>query len=252
MANRNINHRANDLPPSPSSGQGRVRDLSKRFDALAASRNEQHSPQPKPAARTDTDTDTDTDTEATQDARVRFADLVLTGERRIPLRERLRTMRQELADRARLRRETGYLSDTLDSMCSRSCSSLSLDSLPDLPATPRRHRSAFSEREAPAAPRKVRTFYDVRRLASLDGSRSRSGGDGKNGDEDDEEEEDDCLFDRRANSRPDEVVRKKLFLDANNERRQKRISIPDRPSPLRRSYNAEEMAKLGFALDSMM
>ncbi|KAI1084433.1 hypothetical protein F5B20DRAFT_593489 [Whalleya microplaca] len=60
----------------------------------------------------------------------------------------------------------------------------------------------------------------------------------------------DLLLDHRANKR-ETVVRRKLFLDLVNERRQAGSVEPGRASPLRNSVNVEEMEKLAHGLDSL-
>ncbi|KAI2632401.1 hypothetical protein GGR54DRAFT_583339 [Hypoxylon sp. NC1633] len=153
---------------------------------------------------------------------------VFTGEKRVPIRERLRTMRQGIRDRALQRRKSGVIPNALEAITSRTPSPL------QVPQTPKLPQLAKFEIECPGAPIKK-----AKKVADLRGESSESS---------DSEGSNDVFFDRQANKK-DQVASKKLFLDSVNERRRSRNSTPVQPSPLRRSFNAAEMEKLAAGLN---
>ncbi|KAI0831611.1 hypothetical protein F5Y06DRAFT_281431 [Hypoxylon sp. FL0890] len=160
--------------------------------------------------------------------------LVLTGEYRIPFRERMQAIRQRVQERAQERRKSGVISDSLDAMTSKTSApqtpgSRGPTSAPRAPVTP--SGSAQAE-TCPGAPVKPKREFDLRRLSW--GSES--------------EDIDDYLFDRYWAEKEDNVLSKKKSADWSNERQRRGITRPDTPSPLRSSFNAEEMAKLSAQL----
>ncbi|KAI2620239.1 hypothetical protein GGS26DRAFT_317639 [Hypomontagnella submonticulosa] len=152
---------------------------------------------------------------------------VFTGEYRTPLRERLKARRREVEERAKERRESGSISDHLESMTNS----------PSNPPSRSSSRTSSPPARKPVTPpsRPPSAEYlgpELRRL--LDQYVA---------------DNNDILFDRRATKQ--DVDNKRLSQDLANERQRKRITAPPSPSPLRRSYNADEMAKLSSALKAL-
>ncbi|KAI1461121.1 hypothetical protein F4805DRAFT_313999 [Annulohypoxylon moriforme] len=209
---------------------GRVYNLSQHFDSMAlAEGGNEHS----------------SSTTVAEDASMPDASkTVFTGEYRMPLRDRLRTMRQGIHERKEERRKSGRVNGLEDMTLrptrspSRSPSPLDLNSTSvpfTPPSTPQRSRPASLALEAcPGAPTKSRKYLDL--PASTSGTDS-----------------DDILFDRRAHSRsPLEIASSaRRSADKANERQRRRITTPGEPSPLRSSFNADEMAELAAQLDAM-
>ncbi|KAI0009286.1 hypothetical protein F4779DRAFT_377760 [Xylariaceae sp. FL0662B] len=173
---------SNSRRPTPPQTPSRVRELSQHFDSLASEDGVTPS---SPSPRTP----------------------IYTGENRVPIRERLRRIR----DRAAGRRGTTR----------------------NPPRTP--SPQIAGELACPGAPSKKR---DPRLQRVSDGNSSSS-------------EEDDVLLDRRANSRPDAAVSRKLFVDVANERRQSGDTEPGRASPLRNSISADEMSELMAGFEAL-
>ncbi|KAI2473402.1 hypothetical protein F4781DRAFT_442038 [Annulohypoxylon bovei var. microspora] len=214
---------------------GRVRNLSQHFDSLAQAEDREY-------VSPSTMTEEPSSPEAPK--------TVFTGEHRVPLRDRLRAMRKGIHARKEERRSSGLLSDSLESMVSSTSpprtpspitsTSTSISTSPCTPAnntlTRRRSRPAALPLGAcPHAPRKANKYLAVH----LDASPKDSSSD-----------DDDCLFDRRATQHA-EAVSKRLFVDQATDRHRRRVTAPGAPSPLRTSYNADEMAKLAAELDVM-
>ncbi|KAI1381521.1 hypothetical protein F4677DRAFT_460627 [Hypoxylon crocopeplum] len=139
--------------------------------------------------------------------------VVFTGENRIPYRERLQKIRRAAEERAKRRSGSG-----------------TIEAKGSPPRTPPRTPPSLEpfEIECPGAPRKVNKFLDARRLS----------------DSESDETEDDYVDE-------EQVATKRLLLDSANERHRKGITKPASPSPLRRSFNAEDMEKFGPTLDFM-
>ncbi|KAI1411688.1 hypothetical protein F5Y13DRAFT_200683 [Hypoxylon sp. FL1857] len=162
--------------------------------------------------------------------------LILTGEYRTPFSERIQAMRRGEHERAQECRNRGSVSDRLNALAiktsRRTPSPPGSTSAPAPPSTPLRPAAA---EVCPGAPQKARKF-DRNFLG-----RGSSCSDGN---------EDDYLFDRWAN-KPENVLRKKKSADLSNERCRRGITTPDHPSPLRSSFNAEEMEKISAQLDAL-
>ncbi|XDG02976.1 hypothetical protein ABKA04_002591 [Annulohypoxylon sp. FPYF3050] len=216
----------------------RVRDLSQHFNNLT--QTEDHAEGSSPAKAVEEVTE--------PEARK----TIFTGEFRLPIRERLRAMRKEINDSQEKRRKSGRFSNgadntTLNPVYSnvRAPSPLDLNCVPlpltritppppPAPSTPQRPSSLALDSICPGAPIKSKKY--LRLPASISGTDS-----------------DDILFDRRANPRtPVEIAdTARRSSDKANERSRSRVTTPCAPSPLRSSFNAEEMMELAAQLDAM-
>ncbi|KAI0884715.1 uncharacterized protein GGS22DRAFT_200408 [Annulohypoxylon maeteangense] len=160
---------------------------------------------------------------------------VFTGEYRAPLRDRLRAMRQVLHG-SKSGAPNGPEKPTLTPSpldLNTPSTSPSIPSPP--PPTPRRSRpTPLYLGTCPGAPIKSQKYLNL--------PISKAGTDS-----------DDLLFDRRANQpSPTEVATSaRRSADKANERQRRRITTPGAPSPLRSSFNADEMAELAVQLDAM-
>ncbi|KAI1210622.1 uncharacterized protein F4807DRAFT_422059 [Annulohypoxylon truncatum] len=213
---------------------GRVHNLSQHFDSLVQTevRDERSSPTSL----------------AEESSSPKALKTVFTGEHRVPLRERLRAMRQGINGRKEERRKSAGLPNNREDMAllptrspSRTPSPLDLDS--SYPST-----STFTTTAPPSTPRRSRPSplplvdscpgAPVKSKKWLDLPASKSGTDA-----------DDLLFDRRAHPRA--AVEIAASADKARERQRRRITTPGAPSPLRSSFNADEMAELAAQLDAM-
>ncbi|KAI5864243.1 hypothetical protein GGS23DRAFT_489515 [Durotheca rogersii] len=218
--------------PSQVQAHSRVRELSKHFEAMAVAGSSHCMSDDRPAGvklgahveRRGGELEAD----------LYRHNVVFTGDGRIPLRERIRSKRQEAADRA-LRLEVGSSSEALGALGNGSG-----------------YPSPFSPLNSPSflpplapylasAKRKV-SVQDMYLLSPMNGSGSGS----------DENADDDCHFDRWVNMNPNEASRKKLLLDNANARLQERITTPGCPSTLRKSFGPQDMEALSSALNCMM
>ncbi|KAI1106722.1 hypothetical protein F4804DRAFT_354133 [Jackrogersella minutella] len=216
------------LTPSTTPTPSRVRYLSQHFNSLAQTEESNMRSPPTPVSDTNAEASSSVDAPSARQT-------VYTGEHRIPLRERLRKMRLGINERKEERRRSGYLPESLQNMVSSSSPPSPSPPPPaGAPTTPIRSRPA--PLEPPRAPRKAN-----RKSLHLPPPVFAGGCD-----------EDDHLFDRRANTTEEEVASKRLSVDVANERSRKRITAPGAPSPLRASFNADEMARLGSELDEML
>ncbi|KAI1095454.1 hypothetical protein F5B19DRAFT_345741 [Rostrohypoxylon terebratum] len=223
---------------SNQQSSGRVRDLSQHFDNLA--QTEDHTVRSSP---------TETAEAATEpEARK----TIFTGEYRFPLRDRLRAMRKAISDSQEKRGKTRpspsdakdvtlnpvYSNARAPSPLDLNCVPLPLTRItpppPPPPSTPHHPSPLPLDSICPGAPVKSKKYLKL--PADLSGTDS-----------------DDILFDRRANPcTPVSVAATaRRTSDKNNERSRSRTTTPSCPSPLRSSFNAEEMADLAAQLDVM-
>ncbi|KAI1139663.1 hypothetical protein F5Y05DRAFT_424579 [Hypoxylon sp. FL0543] len=160
---------------------------------------------------------------------------VLTGEYRIPLRERVQAMRQEVQQGRREERQIKDISKDLEALANRIYEKgvsrvRDPTSAPRPPVTP---TSSPSPAACPGAPSKPKRQFDLRRLSLSD------------------DEDDDAFFDRFWASRDENTLRKKKSSKRLNERHRRGSTRPETPSPLRSSFNFEEMEKMKTALSAV-
>ncbi|KAI2611539.1 uncharacterized protein GGS25DRAFT_519845 [Hypoxylon fragiforme] len=235
-------------PPSPIIS--RVNDLSIHFEKLSLGLNGDgnHS-----ASGSDSEVNSGSlsnsasGSDVSQEKKQKKQKQVLTGENRIPLRQRLREMRKGVQERAQRRRESGSITDTIEAMVTVT----EPTTTPPRNASPPRSASPQIETpirplslahlevaplELPNAPFKRDGVYDSRRLSSSSSN---------NNNDDDA----DHLLDRRANTHTEEEVEsRRLSVEQANERSRQKVTTPSRPSSLWRSFNADDIDKLYSAL----